>query len=104
MYPDSGTPLTDQLNVERPFLCSTEGPFLRPTCPPGALQRAAVKDGPQGHRSSRRAASLRAVRCNAKLGKVRTAATAFTEIDGAIGDTGVNEAAEPRTHFGPINP
>ena len=36
---------------------------------PRALQRAAVKDGPQGHRSSRRAASLRAVRCNAKLWK-----------------------------------
>jgi hypothetical protein len=34
---------------------------------PRALQRATVKDGPQGHRSSRRAASLRAVRCNARL-------------------------------------
>jgi hypothetical protein len=34
---------------------------------PGALQRAAVKDGPQGHRSSRREASLRVARCHAKL-------------------------------------
>ena len=51
-------------------LCSTEGPSLRPDLPtPGALQRAAVKDGPQGHRPLRRAASLRAVRCYARLWK-----------------------------------
>ena len=63
-------PVTDQFGVKRPSLCSTEGPSLRPDLPtPGALQRAAVKDGPQGHRSSRRAASLSVARCDARLRK-----------------------------------
>ena len=54
---------------QRPSLCSTEGPSLRPDLAyTGAFWRAAVKDG-QGHRSSRRAASLRAARRNAKLEK-----------------------------------
>jgi hypothetical protein len=63
-------PVTDQLGVKRPSLCSTDGPSLRPDLPtPGALERVAVKHGPRGHRSSRRAASLRAARCKARLWK-----------------------------------
>ena len=34
MYPGwLRRPVTNQLNVERPFLCSTEGPFLCPDLP-----------------------------------------------------------------------
>lgn len=78
-------------------------PLPRPASP-GALQRAAVKDGPQGHRSSRRAASLRAARCNAKLCKGEDSSDGLPAIAGRLGDAGVTEATEPRIHFGLINP
>ena len=73
---------------------------------PGALQRTAVKDGPQGHRSSRRAASLRAVRCNAKLWKGEDISDGLTgDCCRRLGSAG-GRTRKDRTqaHFGPINP
>ena len=45
-----------------------------PTCPPWGVAASGGQGWPAGHRSSRRAASLRAVRRNAKLWKGEDAA------------------------------
>ena len=59
--------MTDRLSIRGPSLCSIEGPSLRPDLPP--LGRCGGQGWPPGPRSSRRAASLRAARGTAKLGK-----------------------------------
>ena len=57
-----------QASSVHPFVRLKDHPFV-PTCPPRGVAASGGQGWPQGHRSSRRAASLRAVRRNAKLGK-----------------------------------
>jgi hypothetical protein len=63
----SRTAVSDRIGVKHPSLCSTEGPSLRPDLPTLGHCSERRSRMAEGHRSLRRAASLRAVRCNAKL-------------------------------------
>ena len=95
-------PLVDgsaQRQASIPLFDTRTIPLPRPAHP-GALQRAAVKDGLQGHRSSRRAASLRAARCNAKLRKGEDSSDCvYRRSMGRLGDTGVKRSGRATNPF-----
>ena len=59
--------VTDQLSVKRPSLCSTEGPSLRPDLPTQRRCGERRSRMAEGHRFSRREASLRAARRSTTL-------------------------------------